>query len=580
MLAAAVAPLEPVARQVLPRGGLRVNVGHCSLQGRRPDNEDFAGAVTPEHDALEEKGVLLAVADGVGGHAHGREAAEYVVRGLLSDYYATPETWGVSKSLDAVLVASNRWLLSQARTAPESAGMATTLTAVTLRGARYYVAHVGDSRAYLWRDGQLTQLTEDHTWEHPELRNVLRRAMGLDSHFKADHTDGELVAGDRFLLVTDGVWGALPDREIAAVLATHTDPDDAAAALALAATRSGSMDNCTALVADAVAVPAGRWRDSLDALRRLPLPTRLRVGQEIDGLRVEALLHESRVTLLYRVARCDAQGDETLVLKTLRPEEDDPEAIAALVHEEWLARRVTAPGFPQVIGHPGRSHLYYLMTWHDGESLAARLARGHRFSPPEVVQLGMRILRGIGALHRLGIVHRDIKPDNVHLDTLGQVRILDLGVAASDGQDFREINNPGTPSYMAPELFAGRSADAWSDLYACGVSLYTLLTRKYPYGEIEPFQTPVFRQPAPPTRYRPDTPAWLEAVLLKACAREPEDRFETAEEFLLALERGANRPLTAPRPVPLLNRHPSLALKLIAGLSLIVNVVLILWVLR
>jgi protein phosphatase len=215
------------------------------------------------------------------------------------------------------------------------------------------------------------------------------------------------------------------------------------------------------------------------------------------------------------------------------------------------------------------------MSWHEGASLGAWLKQGRRWSPPEVEDLGIRLLKGLSALHRLDIVHRDIKPDNVHLGSDGRLRILDLGVAASDGQDFNEINNPGTPSYMAPELYAGADATIASDLYACGVTLYELLTRKYPYGEIEPFQKPKFGDPTPPTRYRPDIPEWLEAVLLKAVARDVKERFETAEEFLLALERGAHRPLRVARKTPLLKRDPNLGLKLFAGISAVLNLILL-----
>lgn len=563
-------PASPAAGKAL-----RVRLAHSTLAGRRSRNEDFVGATTPEGEELTSKGMLLVVADGVGGHANGREAAEFSVRNLLTDYYATPDTWGVAKSLDAVLLAANRWLLSYARKASENAGMATTLTAVVLRGVRYHVGHVGDSRAYLYRDGVLSQLTEDHTWAHPELNNVLRRAVGLDEHLVVDHSDGELQGGDRFVLLTDGVWGSLGEEGLRALLAEHGDCEAAADALALEAVQRGSMDNCTALVADVLDVTAGNLRDSLASAQKLPLPPRLKAGQELDGLRVLEVLHESRVTLLYKVQRVAAGDGEILVLKTLRPEAGDDEAIAALAHEEWMARRAVAPCFPQVISHPQRAHLYYLMSWCEGETLKTRLARGHRFNAPEVAELGMRLLKAVAILHRLGIVHRDIKPDNLHLGKSGQLTILDLGVAATDSDEFREINNPGTPSYMAPELFAGTACNESSDLYACGVTLYELLTRKYPYGEIEPFQTPRFGQPTPPTRHRPDTPEWLETLLLKACAREPKDRFETAEEFLLAIERGAQRPLTVPRRTPLVARNPALALKVVAIASLLLNLLLL-----
>ena len=554
---------------------LQVDLGCSSREGKRPRNEDFLGATTPTGPELDSKGALFVVADGVGGHAKGREAAEHTVRSLLADYYSTPDTWNIAKSMDVVLTATNLWLLAHARKTREYAGMATTLTALALRGGRFHVGHVGDSRAYLYREGRLTQLTEDHTWEHPELNNVLKRAIGLDEHLIVDHLDGDLQAGDRFLLVTDGVWGTLPDPRLAELLAASPDAEKAAETITAEAEYRGSLDNCTAMVVHVLSVPRGDLRDSLASAHDLPLPPRLKPGQEIDGLTVLDVLHESRVTLLYRVSRPTPAGVEQLVLKTLRQEAGDQEAIAALVYEEWLTRRMLGAAFPQAVSHDARGHLYYLMTWHEGETLKARLARGHRFDPTEIGRLGMRLLKGLGQLHRLGVVHRDIKPDNLHLDKQGVLRILDLGVAASDSDSFREINNPGTPSYMAPELFAGEKCGESSDLYACGVTLYELLTRKYPYGEIEPFQHPRFGEPVPPTRHRPDTPEWLETILLKACARDPKERFETADEFLLALERGAHRPLATPRRMPLVQRNPALALKIVAGLSLALNFVLI-----
>ena len=557
---------------------LRITLGYASLTGPRPRNEDFCGAVTPEGAELESKGILAAVADGVGGHANGREAAEYTVRGLLSDYYATPDTWAVNKSLDTVLDALNRWLVSHAARNRETAGMATTLSAIVLRGRRFYLAHVGDSRIYRLRGGRLEQLSTDHVWEHPELDNVLSRAVGLDAHLSVDYADGELEAGDVFALMSDGVWSPLGEKRIAAILRAEADPQEAASRLAMGAEDGGSQDNCTALVLRIDDLPPDRLRDNIDRLHRLPLPPRLKPGHQIDGLTVDTVLHESIATLLYRVR--DAQG-HARVLKTLRPEHDDTASAAALAHEEWLARRVNDAWFPQVIPHAERSHLYYLMSWHEGATLRARLDNGHRFGCGETAELGSRILKGLAGLHRLSIVHRDIKPDNLHLDTEGRLRILDLGVAASDaagdGQKFGEINNPGTPSYMAPELFGQSSegANEQTDLYAVGVTLYQLLTRKFPYGEIEPFQTPRFGDPAPPTRYRPDIPDWLEAVLLKAVAREPKARFETAEEFLLAIERGAHRPLVVARKSPLLSRDPQLGLRLIVAASVTLNIFLI-----
>lgn len=554
---------------------LSVDLGHASLPGPRPRNEDYCAAVTPEGAELDNKGLIAAVADGVGGHANGREAAEYCVRSLLADYYATPDTWGVPQSLDKIVAALNRWLYAHSRRAREAAGMATTLSAIVLRGRRYVIAHVGDTRIYRLRGGELSLLTSDHVWEHPELQNVLSRAVGLDDKLCVDYADGDLVENDVFLIVSDGVWGTLGDAQLAGLLGAEEAAEEIAARIALAATESGAQDNCTALVLRVTDLPRNTLRDSVARVGALPLPPRLKPGQMLDGLEVVESLHESRVTLLYRVRAGDS--GQPYVLKTLRPETDPADA-AALAHEEWLAGRIASADFPQVVGWPRRNHLYYLMSWHEGATLAGHLAQGRRFTPPEAADLTVRTLKGLASLHRLAIVHRDIKPDNLHLGADGRLRLLDLGVAAADGQDaaetFNEINNPGTPSYMAPELFSGQAANESSDLYAVGVTLYQILTRKYPYGEVEPFQHPRFGDPVPPTRYRPDIPEWLESVLLKAVAREPGARFETAEEFILALERGAQNPLRVARRTPLIQRDPYLALKLLAAISLALNFLL------
>ena len=556
---------------------LQVAVGYASLTGPRERTEDFCGLATPDGQELENKGVIAAVADGIGGHKGGREAAEYSVRGLLADYYATPDTWSVPRAIETVTTALNRWVIAEASRNAELAGMATTLSALVLRGRRYYTAHIGDSRIYRMQEGRLAALTVDHTWEHPELKNVLCRAVGLDPRVLMDFADGELVLNDRFLLVSDGVWGVLPDTLTAEVLLDHPEPQAAAAALTSLALAHGGHDNATAVVIDVLALPRASLRDSLESAASLPLPHRLKVGHEIDGLVVEEVLHDARETLLYRVR--NLRNGQQLVLKTLQPKlQGDAGASAALLMEEWRARRVLSPYFPQVVPSDEKSGLYYLMTWHAGATLQARLDADQHFPVGDVVRLGIALLKGIAALHRLDIVHRDIKPANIHLAQDGALRILDLGVALSLGE--RKADDPvgqaGTPSYMAPELLAEAPPAPGFDLYAAGVTLYHLLTRKYPYGEIEPFQKPKFGEPVRPTRWRPEIPGWLENILLKAVAREARDRFETAEEFFLALERGSSRPLAAPGRQPLVQRNPLMLWKVVAAASLAVNFILLL----
>lgn len=563
---------------------LQVAVGHASLTGPRERNEDFCGVVTPRGAELDNKGLIAAVADGIGGHRGGREAAEYTVRGLLSDYYATPDTWSVPHALDRVVGPLNRWVLAEGGRQPELAGMATTLSVLVLRGRRYVLAHVGDSRIYLLREGRLDCLTEDHVWEHPELKNVLSRAVGLDRHFRLDFADGELQPGDCFLLCTDGVWGALDDARLRETLLAHPGAQAAAAALCSLALAAGGRDNASAVVLRVEALPTAGLRDALAETARLPLPPLLKPGQTLDGLVIDERLHASRASLLYRVH--DRASGQAAVLKTLPPAcADDAEAMRGLIMEEWRVRRVVSPFFAQHVPVAQRSCLYFLQSWHEGASLQRMLDQGLHFTVADVVQHGIRLLKGLAALHRLDIAHRDIKPDNIHLGRDGRLRILDLGVAQSlserEGEGGSEGQGaPGTPSYMAPELFAGAPADTAQDLYATGVTLYHLLTRRYPQGEIEPFQHPRFGDPLPPTRYRPDIPGWLENVLLKAVAREPGQRFETAEEFLRALEQGASRPVNRIPATPLALRNPLLTWRLLAAASALLNLVLLMLLLR
>src|SRR5690606_30703764 len=159
------------------------------------------------------------------------------------------------------------------------------------------------------------------------------------------------------------------------------------------------------------------------------------------------------------------------------------------------------------------------------------------------------------------------------------------GVALSGKEpEALRVLHAGTPSYMNPEQWgedpAVSRATAQSDLFALGVTLYQWLTGRLPYGEIEPYQVARYRRdPVPPSRLRPDVPIWLDHLVLKAVARDPRQRFETAEELLLALERGASRPLAAPMATPLLARDPQAILKIALAISALINVLLAYWLL-
>lgn len=560
---------------------LKFEIGQSSLTGPRERNEDYVGVVTPTSEQLSVKGALIAVADGVSGNAGGGEASEMTVRTVSADYYATPETLSPLVSLDKVLTAANRWLLAQANANRDMAGMATTLSLLVIRGQRYYSAHVGDTRIYLLRDGALKQLTTDHVWDRPDMRHVLKRAVGLDQHLSIDFAEGALNKGDVFALMSDGVWDVLGEKEIHEGLSKFDSPQMICDRLTKLALKKGSQDNSTAVVIRIDELGDDTLSELLAGGKHLTVPNKLHIGDIIDDFEVVELLHDSRASLLYKVRHTVSR--QLFVLKTLQPLlANDADSCSGLLNEEWLGKRVMSQYVPQVLPLTveKRSKLYYVMSWHEGATLQQRLENGHHFTVAGTAKIGLDLMRGLGGLHRLNIIHRDIKPDNIHIASDQRLRILDLGVALSSSTcKIEAMQNPGTPSFMAPELFAGADeetvATAQSDIYAAGVTLYHLLTRKYPYGEIEPFQRPKFGEPVPPTRYRPDTPYWLENIILKAIARDRKLRFETAEEMLLALEHGELKPILAPARTPLIARARLVKWQWIAIFSFTINLLLI-----
>ncbi|MFZ5960256.1 protein kinase domain-containing protein [Pseudomonas knackmussii] len=553
---------------------LQLSIGQASATGPRTENQDALRVVTPPADLAASKGHLLALADGVSQCADGGLAARVTLQALASDYYATPETWAVAQALDRLLLSQNRWLQANGGGQP----LLTTLTALVLRGRRFTLAHVGDCRLYRWRADALECLTEDHVWEQPGMQHVLKRALGLDQHLVVDYRDGELEAGDRFLLVSDGVWATLGDDGIRRILNDADEPTEAAEALVRAAHLAGSQDNASALLVRIDTLPPSGLGDTLAQLDAWPLPPELRDGQAFEGWQVQGRLSQSRQSLIYRVH--DSQQRPWL-LKTL-PEylHDDPQANQALLLEEWFLRRVQGRHFPELHGLPQRQHLYYVMREYPGQTLAERLRAG-ALGLAEWLELAPRLLRALGQLHRRNILHRDIKPENLHLGEDGELRLLDFGLAYCPGLSLDEAHQlPGTPSYLAPEAFEGATPDVRQDLYATGVSLYQLLCEHYPYGEVEAFQRPRFGNPTPASRYRPDLPVWLDAWLLRAVASDPARRFETAEEALLALEQGERQAGQTARPRPLLERAPLRTWRAIALLSLVLNLLLIVALLR
>ncbi len=548
---------------------LRIAIGFATSTGRRAENQDFGAVDLGSTKEAELQGVLAAVADGAGG-AGGRVAAELAVRTFLDGTRSCNALRGIAPAAMSSLDAFNRWLHAQGHASPALRGIASTFTAAVVRGRCATVLHVGDSRAWHLRGDVLTLLTDDHVALQADGSQRLQRALGLEPALRLDSATQAIEAHDRLLLSTDGMHGTLPRAVIARMLGRRHSAQADAEALVYAALAAGGHDNATVIVIDIVEVPAadhGLITAQMAALPVMPLPV---AGDVIDGFSLVRVLAETPAARLF-VAE---DGPSLVVLKFPRDQTATSDDRHRFMREVFIAQRImhTHLGTALGVADGRQSRLYLAMPFLDGETVHARLQR-RPMTVAQSVSTACMVGRGLAALHRLGVVHRDITPRNIMLLADDSVKIIDFGIARLLGlEDAAEVETPGTLDYMAPELFEDLRGDAASDQYALGVALYVMLTGKYPHGETPQGARPLFGPVAPPSRFRGEIPAWLDAAILRATALRREDRFGDVDELVFELEHAWSR--TAPRPArtPLVARDPVLFWKVLCIVLAIVLV--------
>ena len=277
---------------------------------KRSNNQD-AYCVLSGSNAPPGIDALLAVADGMGGHQAGEIASNMAIQGLvgrLSAEDAGHRTWpgpGRDERFMAKVTREINAEVHRAGSQPETRGMGTTLTAAVLAGPRLLLAHVGDSRGYLYREGELHQITRDHSWvdeeisrgaltpdqarDHPR-RNILTRALGTEAKVQVDRTVIEVKDGDLLLLCSDGLHSLVRDDEIGTILARE-EPQIACEALVERANALGGGDNITVIVARLDKVGSGGKtpdsRRALDQMTTLEIPAARagrRKGRKVLGM--------------------------------------------------------------------------------------------------------------------------------------------------------------------------------------------------------------------------------------------------------------------------------------------------------
>ena len=556
---------------------LDVAVAQRSLAGLKPSNEDALGIRLPAPAQLG-KGVVLVIADGVSSAEAGRQAAEAAVQGFLSDYYATPDEWTVQVAGERVTTAINRWLHGRSQQHAGQQGWLTTFSALVLRGRRAHILHIGDTRVYRWREGTLEPLTQDHCTRINADTTYLSRALGMDWRVDIDYQETDLQPGDLFLTSSDGLHGSLSTSELRRLLSdTGDDLDAACERLLAAALAQGSSDNLSCQLARVRAIgPAGNELPSA-AGPRLPVPPPLLPGQVLDGYRIEAEIHASPRSQLYRVR--DVRSGQLYALKTPGLQfADDEDYRAHFAIEGWIGQRVNHPNLIRIHA-PARAPqcLYHLLEWLDGETLAQWRARQVTVDIATVVGFAGQIVAGLRALHRRDTLHQDLKPDNLLLTPEGRIKLIDLGSARVASLALPEprdlLDRPGATDHAAPEYALGLARDARADQFSLGVTLYALLTGQHPYGDgYGRAQTPqAFHalRYVSASRHNPHVPLWMDAALRKACAIHPDNRYDALGEFVHDLER-PNPALTPDQRLPWIERDPAsfwrwLALAALAG---------------
>lgn len=564
---------------------LEITLGQFSDRGVKADNQDFYGVLVPREPLLTSKGAAAVIADGISSSEAGALASQCSVKGFLTDYYSTPESWTVKKSVEQVLAALNRWLYGQGQRLHNlpSRGMVTTFSALIVKSTTAHLFHIGDSRIYQVRDHHIEPLTQDHHVWIAENQTYLSRALGAELTLEIDYRTLPVEVGDSYVFTTDGVHGYLQERDILKAVSDNPHNLDAAATRIVGIARANhSQDNLTCQILRIDALPSQDIDSLYRQLTELPLPPPLDAGMILDGYRIVSELHASPTSQLY-LAIDQASGRQVVIKTPSVNFEDDPDYLERFLHEEWAGRRVNSPHILKVLAQTRRRRfLYYVMEYLEGVTLRQWMHANPRPCVAEVRAVLVQIVQGLRAFHRQQMLHRDLKPENILIDPAGTVKIIDFGSVKIAG--IGEISTPiecselvGTKNYTAPEYLLGNGGSERSDLFSLGVIAYEMLTGRLPYGEA------LSRHSTPQTlrrlsyrsarSYREELPVWLDGALAKAVQLDPARRYPVLSEFLYDLLHP--NPAFVTRFQPLLERHPVRFWQTLSALLALVCLVLL-----
>ena len=471
-----------------------------------------------------DKSILVAVlCDGVGSARKGGAAARQSVKFFIDHFKTRPKNWDVTQSLTLFTQHINRLLFKESMTQYEQIELLTTLCVAVIEGNTLYTMNLGDSRIYLLdKEKNLKQLSEDHIMDEENLSHVLVQACGLTDHVDPVITSIEVEKGDTLILCSDGLTSLMSDDAIEEGILKGLGSK-----LIVQNAAKGHKDN----ERDDISMQIFRIEelDEMHALKNLDLliPQSLKKGDIFDGYELTDSLMEHG-----RIWKVKKDGKTSVMKFPMASAVEDAIALEEFVKEAWYAKQVTHKAFGDAWIPENRSARYYLMELVEGIDLA-EYVKNRPITIDSAIALAKFLHKAEAHLLHLGLVHGDIKPENIIVyNKEGEVgvdfKMVDFGSVV----EIFEVNSrAGTPSYLAPERFTGQAINETTEIFSIGVTLYWALTGKFPYGEIEPFQSPTFRQAKLPSTYNKNIPHWFESVIMRSIAPDVEDRYAHYSEF-------------------------------------------------
>ena len=279
------------------------------------------------------------------------------------------------------------------------------------------------------------------------------------------------------------------------------------------------------------------------------------VGQQIGDFQIVQKLGEGGMGVVYKAV--DVHLGRPVAIKMLAAGlTDNPELLQRFQSEARAQANLSHTNLATLYAFlVDQGNAYMVMEFVEGETFDQIIRRNGPINLREAIPWFKQALLGIGAAHRVGIIHRDIKPSNLMLNRQGIVKVMDFGIAKAVGTRglTRTGMQLGTLAYMSPEQIQNRNVDVRSDIYSLGVTLYEMLSGHVPFESDSDFQVMhdhVNTPPPPMTRYFPYAPQELEGVVERALAKNPDERFQTVEEFGAALEHPANFAAAPPAYAP------------------------------